>query len=137
MLRLGALAIGRGDRYLLDTLEGPSGGLSHPKLTKYRVQLIDESRTRFREPVGWKKFQRPERTCPVAFWHDFVCLLLFGLMSLICFDDVLFCLAYFEILLCILTHCHYQHNMMRFQRDYNPLPNKNAKTRKVNTLRGP
>ncbi|CAJ1337365.1 unnamed protein product, partial [Effrenium voratum] len=31
------------DKYLLDTLEGPSGGLLHPKLTRSRVQLIDLS----------------------------------------------------------------------------------------------
>ncbi|CAE7240182.1 inlI [Symbiodinium sp. CCMP2456] len=31
------------DRYQLDTLEGPSGGLLHPQLRKHRVQLVDVS----------------------------------------------------------------------------------------------
>ena len=31
----------KGDRYQLDTLEGPSGGLLHPQLRKHRVQLVD------------------------------------------------------------------------------------------------
>ncbi|CAE7250110.1 inlI [Symbiodinium pilosum] len=31
------------DRYQLDTLEGPSGGLLHPKLNKHRVNLVDVS----------------------------------------------------------------------------------------------
>ncbi len=31
----------QGDRYMLDTLEGSSGGVLHPKLHRYRIQLID------------------------------------------------------------------------------------------------